>query len=321
MVFKYCTSLLVLSLLLGACAGAVPTTPAVVNGTPTIPLTQPGQTISATAPTAYPGPVIEPSPTSSTYPGPGEGVSPTYSPYPGPNNQGIGTWVIPPSGYEPQPGDDKLKRDQVFLELASSKITITDTNPSQVRAVLQGNLPDPCHSLRVVVTPPDMNNLINLDVYSLVDPGQACITVLKPFTASIPLGYYSAGQYTVMVNGEQLGEFGPGYEPQPGDANLKRGEVFVDLAASELLTTTTEPHQASATLKGNLPTPCHQLRVVVKQPDANKTINLEVYSVVDPAVICTDVLQPFEATIPLGEYSGGHYSVYVNGELLGEFDA
>jgi hypothetical protein len=321
MVFKYCLSLLVLSLTLAACAGAVPTTPVVVNETPTVPPTDAGQTIPTTEPTAYPQPVVEISPTASTYPGPVVEVSPTDSPYPGPGTQVMGIMVIPRSGYEPQPGDENLKRDQVFLELASSQIISTETQPPQVSAIVQGNLPDPCHSVRVVVTPPDANNLINLDVYSLVEPGKACITVLKPFTANIPLGSYTGGQFTVMVNGEKLGEFGTGYGPQPGDANLKRGEVFLDMAASKLLTTATQPHQAGALLEGNLPTPCHQLRVVVSQPDANKTINLEVYSVVDPAVICTDVLQPFEATISLGEYPGGHYSVYVNGQLLGEFDS
>jgi len=210
MSFKYCSSLLVLSLILAACAGGVPTTPVVVNETPTIPHTQPGQTISTTAPTAYPAPVVELIPTDSAYPGPVVGVSPTDSPYPGPVTQGEGSLWIPPSGYEPQPGDELLKGGQVFLEMASSQITSTETIPPQVSVVLQGNLPDPCHSLRVLVSPPDENNLINIKVYSLVESGKACITVLKPFTATIPLGSYPSSQYTVMVNGERLGLFSNG---------------------------------------------------------------------------------------------------------------
>lgn len=117
---------------------------------------------------------------------------------------------IPPSGYEPQPGDDKLKRDQVFLDLANSQFIIPNTPPFQVQIVLQGNLSDPCHSLRVVVTPPDANNVVNLEAYSVVDPAVACITVLKPFAANIPLGSYTDGEFTVMVNGEPLGKFGVG---------------------------------------------------------------------------------------------------------------
>jgi hypothetical protein len=118
---------------------------------------------------------------------------------------------IPHSGYEPQPGDEKLKRDQVLLDLANSNWGTTPGTPtSQVKIVLQGSLPDPCHSLRVVVTPPDANNVINLDAYSVVDPTLACITVLKPFAATIPLGSYTDGEFTVMVNGERFGRFGAG---------------------------------------------------------------------------------------------------------------
>ena len=123
--------------------------------------------------------------------------------------------MIPLSGFEPQPGDEKLKRDQVFLDLANSKFIIGETSPFEVQANIVGNLPDPCHSLRIVVTPPDANNQINLEVYSLVDAGKACITVLKPFAAYIPLGSYTEGEYTVMVNGERLGLFSVGSGTAP----------------------------------------------------------------------------------------------------------
>ena len=200
MSFKYFTSLLVISVILAACGGATttPTKPPVATEKPELP-------------TAYPVPVastIEPLP----YPEPGAEIDPTTSAYPEPGSSVSGTPVIPPSGYEPQPGDEKLKRDQVFLELANTQFSSDFSTPNSTtyseKVVLQGNLPDPCHRLRVVVTPPDAKNVINLDVYSVVDPGVACITVLKPFTASIPLGSYTNDEvYTVMVNGEMLGEF------------------------------------------------------------------------------------------------------------------
>ena len=115
---------------------------------------------------------------------------------------------IPPSGYEPQPGDDKLKRDQVFLDVESSRVVILESLPPQVSLSLNGNLSDPCHQLRVLVSPANADRQINLDVYSLVDAGQACITVLKPFSATIPLGsYFYGGHFTVYVNGELVGEF------------------------------------------------------------------------------------------------------------------
>ena len=292
-------SLLVISLFLVSCAGQVPGTPVEETGKSPTSSTSPDQ------PAAYPVPLGDtPVPNTSAYPEPG--TSGSISP------------SIPLSGYEPLPGDDALTRDKVMLDLASSHIDTT--NPSQVQVILQVTLSDPCHQLRVVVTPPDAKNVINLEVYSLVDPGVGCITVIKSFTAIIHLGSFTIGRYSVLVNGEQLGEFGDAYAPQPGDEQLTQGEVFVDMAASQLLRTDTQPVQVSVLLKGDLPTPCHRLRVVTKEPDENNAINLKVYSLVDPDEICITVLEPFEAAIPLGSYSNGHIFVYVNGELLEEFD-
>jgi hypothetical protein len=227
--------------------------------------------------------------------------------------------MIPPSGYEPQPGDENMKRDQVFLEMDTSEVVSNDTMPGKVTAVLVGNLPDPCHRLRVVVTPADAKNVINLDAYSVVDPGVVCTTTLKPFTASIPLGSYSDGQYTVVVNGESLGEFGSGYGPQPGDAKLQRDDVILDLENSSLLVMESYPIQVNAIVNGTLSDPCHELRVVVFPANDKNQIYLEVYSVVDPNMACIMVIEPFSATIPLGSFPEGDYTVFVNGELLGEF--
>ncbi len=117
------------------------------------------------------------------------------------------TPALPPSGYEPQPGDDKLQRDQVFLEVENSSVVIRESLPAQVSVMLNGSLSDPCHQLRVVVTSADVQNEINLDVYSVFDPGVACITVIRPFSATIPLGNYTGGHFKVYANGQLVGEF------------------------------------------------------------------------------------------------------------------
>jgi hypothetical protein len=114
---------------------------------------------------------------------------------------------IPPSNYAPQPGDEQLKRDQVFLDMENSSLLIMESFPIQVSAMLNGSLSDPCHQLRVVVTPVNGDNQINLEVYSVYDPSTACIMVIEPFSATVPLGSYSDGHYRVLVNGELLGEF------------------------------------------------------------------------------------------------------------------
>lgn len=109
----------------------------------------------------------------------------------------------------------------------------------------------------------------------------------------------------------------PGYAPQPGDAALSRGEVFLDSA--QLLVRESYPPQVSLALAGSLPTPCHQLRVAVGAPDAQGRIEVAVYSVVDPAMICIQVLESFEQAVPLNGLPAGAYTVWVNGEPAGEF--
>lgn len=110
------------------------------------------------------------------------------------------------------------------------------------------------------------------------------------------------------------------FAPLPSDSKLMRGNAYVDLPTSEIIISESEPMTVTVILRGNLPDPCHQLRVVVNPADEQKNINLEVYSVTDPNNICVTMLAPFEARVELGAYLTGHYKVLVNGELLGEFD-
>ena len=294
---KFIPLFLAFILLLAACTGG-----GLSDGA-----TQAGSTLTTTSPTPYPGPqVTYPTSTPMTYPEP----IPTETASPS----------LPGSSYEPQPGDENLTRDTVSLDLSNSHVVLSASDLSQASVILQGNLPDACHKLRAVVSPPDANLTINLEVYSLVDPASTCLAQLEPFSASIQLGNYSNGQYAVNVNGEKLGEFSTGYDPQPGDDLLRRGEVSVDLENSRLFTTGTQPVQAIAVLRGNSPAPCNPLRLVVTPLNNKNDINIEVYSLIDPKQNCLAVLQPFEIAILLGTYEDGHYSVYVNGELLGEFD-
>ncbi len=113
----------------------------------------------------------------------------------------------PPSGYEPQSGDDKLTRDQVTLDMQDSSMVVRESMPPQVSVILNGILSDPCHQLRVVVSPPNAQREINLDVYSVFDPSLMCIMIIKPFNATIALGTYTGGHFTVFVNGQLIGEF------------------------------------------------------------------------------------------------------------------
>ena len=107
--------------------------------------------------------------------------------------------------------------------------------------------------------------------------------------------------------------------PQLTDSKLQRGNVFI--SESGVLLRESFPVQVALTLSGELPTPCHQLRVVVSPPDAENKISVDAYTVSDPNMLCTQVLKPFQETIELGTFPSGHYTVWVNGSQIAEFDA
>jgi hypothetical protein len=109
------------------------------------------------------------------------------------------------------------------------------------------------------------------------------------------------------------------FAPKPGDEQLTRGTVFINEIS--LLIRESYPPQIAVPVRGDLPTPCHKLRVVIARPDQDNKIMIDIYSVVNPNTVCTQVLEPFEAQIELGTFPTGHYSVWVNGQLAGEFDS
>lgn len=111
----------------------------------------------------------------------------------------------------------------------------------------------------------------------------------------------------------------PSYAPQAGDAAFDRGPVFIDEV--DMLSAESFPPQISIIIRGSLPTPCHQLRVAIGQPDAQNKLVVEVYSLSQPGRMCQQVLKGFEVTVPLGAMpASGHYTVSINGELMREFD-
>jgi hypothetical protein len=122
-------------------------------------------------------------------------------------NQRTSTPVLLPTeqSYAPQPGDSALLRTEVYLE--SSEVRNLNSDPSIIVLDLRGNLPNPCHQLRVIVPAPNGQNQILIDVYSVAKPDEICIAMLQPFDTSVVLGKFPGGVFTVWVNGQQVGEF------------------------------------------------------------------------------------------------------------------
>lgn len=107
--------------------------------------------------------------------------------------------------YAPKPSDAKLTRGTAYID--SAQLVIMESYPVQIALVLSGSLPTPCHKLRVLVNPPDTQNRIQVEVYTVSKPDEICIQVLEAFDVNISLGSYPTGHYTVWVNSEQIGEF------------------------------------------------------------------------------------------------------------------
>jgi len=98
------------------------------------------------------------------------------------------------------------------------------------------------------------------------------------------------------------GPDGPGATPGP---------VYID--SVELLMLESWPVQVHAQVKGNLPTPCHQLAWDLSAPDASGRIVLDIHSTTNADVICVEVLEPFEQSISIGSFTSGSYVLVVNG--------
>jgi len=183
---------------------------ATLQSTPQTQPEEPGQPVEAPQDGAYPAPV-EAKPVEggsevvsdgTEAPGAGEGQA-----YPEPNLVApvdqIPYEISVQHEYSPVAGDATLDQGNVFI--STSEIVLLESFPVQVKLVLSGDLPTPCNHLRVVVSPPDANNEIQVAVYSVIDPETMCTQVLAPFDATIPIGNFTSGSYRVMVNGEAVG--------------------------------------------------------------------------------------------------------------------
>lgn len=111
------------------------------------------------------------------------------------------------------------------------------------------------------------------------------------------------------------------HTPSPYPAGSDPVRSNIDLDSAELLTMESYPLQFALVLKGSLPTPCDQLLVDVNPPDPGNKILVDVYSTPNPNEICIQVPEPFEVNHPLGSYPTGKYTLWLNGEMIAEFQS
>ncbi len=110
-----------------------------------------------------------------------------------------------PPAYLPQVGDGDLDRANAIT--SSIYLLFSESTPAEVILHISGYLPTPCHELRIFVHPPDEENLVNVDVYSVTEPNLDCEQVLRAFDVRVNLGTYPTGSYWVWVNDGRIGNF------------------------------------------------------------------------------------------------------------------
>lgn len=108
------------------------------------------------------------------------------------------------------------------------------------------------------------------------------------------------------------------FAPQTSDLGKQiAGVTITSISLSERFDLT--PPRVMLRIQGSMPSVCNELRLAIERPDAESRIFIEAYSLVNSEIKCDDVFQQFEASILMGTYSSGRYTIWVNGGLAGDF--
>ena len=99
---------------------------------------------------------------------------------------------------------------------------------------------------------------------------------------------------------------------------MRQGPIYVDEV--ELVMMESFPVQVRLILRGSLPNPCSSLAWEVEEPDPQGRIAVQAYSLQEADLACIQVLEPMEESIPLGAFTQGSFSVWLNGERVSEFE-
>ncbi len=103
-----------------------------------------------------------------------------------------------------------------------------------------------------------------------------------------------------------------GSTPEGGDPS----PVYVE--TTQILYLESYPVQVQLLVTGNLPTPCHEVAYEVQ--DRGEAIDVLLWSLADPELMCVAVLEPFESVIPLGSFERADLPVLLNGEEVGRIE-
>ncbi|MDY7104241.1 MAG: hypothetical protein S0880_23900 [Actinomycetota bacterium] len=93
-----------------------------------------------------------------------------------------------------------------------------------------------------------------------------------------------------------------------GEIDVQRSTVLIDDVDIVLAP---PPEEPTLTVKGQLPTPCHRPAWDVVD-HLDDEVDVDLYTLVDAHALCTQVVEPFDVTIPLRS-RGALHRVTING--------
>ena len=109
--------------------------------------------------------------------------------------------------YAPQSSDSNLMVGDIKIDSAS--VSLAESQPPQAMVNFAYFQPTPCYKLRVEVSNPNEQNQINLKAYAVAEKDKPCtlMALATPLQASLNLGSLPKGHYTILLNGNPIGEF------------------------------------------------------------------------------------------------------------------
>ncbi len=214
---------------------------------------------------------------------------------------------------------DKNDGNTGGLVVEGTQIRLLESYPVQVRLVVEGTLPTPCHRLVFQVSEPTNEGRIDVTLRATPGDQEFCDQVITPFEETVPIGSFTEGAFTIWLNEKRVQEFARGASTRaPNSGEGVEAPVYVNRA--EILMLESFPVQVVLIVEGDKPTPCHELRWEVSGPDAAGRIDVELSSTIHSDVMCVQVLEAFEARIPIGSFETGSFAVWLNGERVAEFE-
>lgn len=105
--------------------------------------------------------------------------------------------------------------------------------------------------------------------------------------------------------------------PRPPIDGSTDGEVWI--TKTDLLIMESFPIQVSLQVEGEKPTPCHEIFWTAE--DTGEAIEITMISQVNSDQACTQVIEPFMISVPLGSWADESRDVILNGEPAGSFDS